>query len=149
MKKSILFLIIITLAFSCKNEKPNSSSGTHEKAVIEKIADEAGKIFSEKVYEIKKNGEKGNLVFIIEGTKLFVVKKNGEKEGLFLEKRGNKVYDFSNGQSGSSAVFIFEGNKYWEIDKKTGNKNNLVFERKGDIIYQAGKKGMLEAYLVE
>ena len=146
MRKLLTLLTVITLLTSCKSENKKDEKAP-DKTLTEKIADEAGKIISEDVYEIKK-GEKGGKVFIIEGTKLYAVGKNDSKE-LFLEKRGNKVYDFSNGQNGSSAVFIFEGNKYWEIDKKTGGKGNLVFERKGNFIYQSGKNGMEKVFIVD
>jgi hypothetical protein len=146
MKKLLTLLTVITLLTSCKSENKKDETAP-DKTLIEKIADEAGKIISEDVYEIKK-GEKGGKVFIIEGTKLYAVGKNESKD-LFLEKRGNKVYDFSRGQNGSSAVFIYEGNKYWDIDKKTGEKGKLVFERKGDIIYSSEKNGLKKAFIVD
>ncbi|WP_396634131.1 hypothetical protein [Maribacter sp. R86514] len=146
MRKLLTLLTVIALLTSCKSENKKDETAP-DKTLTEKIADEAGKIISEGVYEIKK-GEKGGKVFIIEGTKLYAVGKNNSKD-LFLEKRGNKVYDFSNGQDGSSAVFIFEGNKYWEIDKKTGEKANLIFERKGNYIYQNGKNGMEKMFIVD
>ena len=96
--------------------------------------------FGKNLYKaIKKNDKKGGKAFIIEGTKLYAVGKNSKKE-LILEKRGNKVYDFSNGQSGSKAVFIYEGNKYWDFNKKTGEKGKLIFKRKGNIKYSNKKK---------
>ena len=147
MKKILTLITVIVFLISCKSESKKTDGKAPDKTLTEKIADEAGKIISEDVYEIKK-GEKGGKVFIIEGTKLFAVGKNNSKD-LFLEKRGNKVYDFSNGQNGSSAVFIYEGNKYWEIDKKTGGKANLVFERKGNFIYQSGKNGMKKVFIVD
>ena len=147
MKKILTLLTVIMFLISCKSETKKTEENAPEKTLTEKIADEAGKIISEDVYEIK-NGGKGEKVFIIEGTKLFAVGKNDSKD-LFLEKRGNKVYDFSNGQNGSTAVFIFEGNKYWDIDMQTGEKGKLIFERKGNIIYSNEENGLKEAFIVD
>lgn len=149
MKNVLIIIIMVFISVGCKDQKTDASMEAPEKEIIEKIADEAGKIFSENVYGLKKNGEKGQIVFIIEGTKLFAAKKDGSKDGLMLEKRGDKVYDFSKGQNGSKVVFIYEGNKYWEIDKKTGGKGNLIFERKGDDIYQTSKNKTSKAFFIQ
>lgn len=146
MKKITTILLLAFILTSCKSENRKNEIAP-DKTITEKMADEAGKIISEDVYEINK-GEKGGKIFIIEGTKLYAVGKNDSKD-LFLEKRGDKVYDFSKGENGSNAVFIYEGDKYWEINKKTGEKGNLVFERKGDLIYQKGKNGMEKVFIVD
>lgn len=137
------------MSICCKDQKTDASAEAPEKEIIEKIVDQAGKIFSEKVYGLKRNGEKGQMVFIIEGTKLYAAKKDGTKDGLVLEIRGDKVYDFSKGQIGTKAVFIYEDNKYWEVDKKSGGKGNLIFERKGNDIYQTSKSQTSKAFVIE
>lgn len=83
MRKLLTLLTVIALLTSCKSENKKDETAP-DKTLTEKIADEAGKIISEGVYEIKK-GEKGGKVFIIEGTKLYAVGKNNSKD-LFLEK---------------------------------------------------------------
>src|SRR5687768_17189988 len=119
MKKILTLISVIILLIYCKTDTKKTDESTPGKTLTEKMADEAGKIISEDVYEINDKEEKGGKAFIIEGTKLYAIDDNGSKN-LFLEKRGNKVYDFSEGKNGSTAVFIFEGDKYWAIDKNSG-----------------------------
>jgi len=65
MKKILTLITVIVFLISCKSESKKTDGKAPDKTLTEKIADEAGKIISEDVYEIKK-GEKGGKVFIIE-----------------------------------------------------------------------------------
>ena len=144
MKKLLLITIIAISLIACKNEKKTGL--TENKNAGEKLINTVKAIFSEKVYEIDSNGNKKNLVFIIEGKNLYEA-KNGKKHKLFLEKKGNIVYECKNGKITDKPIFIFEDNKYWEINNKT--KGRLVFERKKNIIYEVNGTKLKKMFIVE
>ena len=64
MKKLVALITIFSCFTSCNSELKKTNKSIHNKTLIEKIADNVGKIISEDVYKIKK-GKKDEKVFIV------------------------------------------------------------------------------------
>ncbi|CAM1341939.1 hypothetical protein [Tenacibaculum amylolyticum] len=137
--KKIFVSIILTLVIGCQSNKTKGS--------LEKIT-------SERVYNLDENGNKKDLILIIEGNKMYTSNKEGKKIELLLEKFDNKVYEIQHKVVNNvdrtekgRILFIFEKGKYWEYDKKTKQKGKLTFVRKENIIYQ-NRNNKLEKILI-
>ncbi|WP_435262572.1 hypothetical protein [Tenacibaculum sp. nBUS_03] len=140
MKEPFLMIIII-LFIGCDINKTKNSSE---------------KIISEKVYDLDENGNKKNLILIIEGNKMYTSNKTGDKIELLLEKYDNKVYEIKHKivdnvdkTEKGRILYVFKGDKYWEYNIKTKGKGKLVFVRKGNNIYQNGNKGIKKILIVD
>lgn len=148
MKQIVGLFFVLCSIFACKTNS-SKSNGDSQSTFVDEVANQVGKVFPENVYELNKQGEKKSdePVFIIEGTKMYTVEQGKDEKKLFLEKRGKFIYDMSG--DGSNIVMQYENDKYWEFDEKTGEKKELLFERKGKYIfsYEDGKEEKL--FLVE
>lgn len=146
MKSIWIASLLLFSLIACKEF--NNSSATEDSSPTDTTTHEEADKLQERVYALDEHGNRGELLFIIEGDKLFTV-ENGEKDKLLLERKGNKAYSYENDPEGKEAIFIFEGDRYWEIDPETGEKGALIFDRQGDTIYQMGESGLEASFVVE
>lgn len=137
--KKILLTIILILVIGCESNKAKNLFG---------------KIVTERVYDLDNNGNKKDLILIIKGNKMYTSNEKGDKIEFILEKIDNKVYEIKHKVIENTLLtekgrilYIFEGDKYWEYNKRTKQKGKLIFVREGNTIYQ-NRKNKLEKVLI-